>query len=269
MSGVKIILSIVALLALVAPSFAFDHQHTQWDAELKTYVHWLPSGVDSQVDYAHWQHSKNGLIAYLDQLSAVTREQYNSWSIAQKKAFLINAYNALTVELVLQHYPEVDSIKQIGGWFRSPWRLKFFDLLGQPMSLDDIEHRYLRQRGVFDDPRIHFVIVCASVSCPPLSDQAYRAARLDGQLTDATSRFLSDPQRNRYDKNTTTLWLSPIFKWFKDDFVESKANGTLVDFVWPYWEELADTQQGQDITRGGSVTVKFLDYDWHLNDYKP
>lgn len=266
----KFLCGIILWVMMASNAFAsadFDHQHELWNQQVARYVHWLPSGHDSLVDYTGWGNDRKELSRYLQQLSSVTRETYEHWSKAEKLAFLINAYNAFTVELVLNSYPNIDSIKQIGGWFRSPWRLTFFHLLGQPTSLNDIEHVYLRQQGVFDDPRIHFAIVCASLSCPPLSDQAYQPQVIDAQLEVATQRFLSDRQRNRFDVDQQALLVSSIFKWFGEDFIGYRGSQSLADFFRPFAGVLTD--HGQDeITLGeGQVTVQFLDYDWELNDY--
>lgn len=266
MGGVKFFLVIAILFAIVVPVSAFDHQHQQWTEALQDYVHWLDGG-GSQVDYTHWQRNRDGLSRYLSQLSAVTQDEYDSWQREQKKAFLINAYNAFTIDLVLQYYPDINSIKQIGGWFRSPWRLKFFRLMGRAMSLDEIEHGYLRQRGAFDDPRIHFAIVCASVSCPALSDQAYQAQVIDGQLGAATKRFLADRQRNRYDVQHNKLFVSSIFKWYEGDFVDEKKGESLLSFFYQYQQSFGGWQH---VETANSVApfIEYLPYDWSLNDWR-
>lgn len=265
MSVDKLFLTIGFVLALVIPVSAFDHQHQLWTDELQIYVHWLDGSV-SQVDYAHWQQNRDGLSRYLEQLSAVSQTEYDSWQQGQKKAFLINAYNAFTIDLVLQYYPNIDSIKQIGGWFSSPWRMNFFRLMGRSMSLDEIEHGYLRQQGVFDDPRIHFAIVCASVSCPPLSDQAYQSQIIDRQLEVATKRFLADEQRNYYDVQHNCFFVSSIFKWFEDDFVDGKKGENLLSFFYQYQQSFGEGWQRLGIANGVAPSIEYLPYDWGLND---
>lgn len=122
-------------------------------------------------------------------------------------AFLINAYNAATVALILTRYPELDSIKELGSLLRSPWKRRFVDLLGARRSLDDIEHELLREAPDFAEPRIHFAVNCASLGCPALRPEAYEAERLEAQLADQTRRFLRDRSRNRLADGS--LWLAP------------------------------------------------------------
>ena len=120
-------------------------------------------------------------------------------------AFLINAYNAFTLKLILIRYPKLESIKDLGSLLRSPWKQRFFTLLGQDQSLDDIEHEIIRKPGAFDDPRIHMAVNCASIGCPMLREEAYVGARLDAQLDDQVIRFLSDRSRNRYSAASQAL----------------------------------------------------------------
>jgi Protein of unknown function, DUF547 len=133
-------------------------------------------------------------------------------------AFLINAYNAFTVELILTKYPGLASIKDLGSMFSSPWKPKWIPLLGGKVSLDDIERGMLRERGRFDDPRVHFGVNCASIGCPPLREEAFVAERLDAQLDEQALRFMSDRTRNRFDAAARRLELSKIFDWYGDDF---------------------------------------------------
>ena len=184
-----------ALLPLAVQAAGFDHSHRAWDALLKKNVAVIGDGHASKVDYAAFKNQRAALGDYLKTLSAVTRADYDGWSKPQRLAFLINAYNAFTVELILTRYPDLKSIKDLGSVFQSPWQKKFFTLLGAERSLDEVEHDTIRAPGAFDDPRIHFAVNCASVGCPMLMRDAYVADRLDAQLDDATRRFLSDPTR--------------------------------------------------------------------------
>src|SRR5437763_1966360 len=118
------------------------------------------------------------------------------------------------------------------------------------------EHEHLRKD--FGEPRVHFAIVCASVTCPPLRSEAYRAADLDRQLDDQARRFLADPSRNRFDRRSRTLHLSSIFKWFREDF--EKAAGSLPAFVARYVDPATAAAVEEP-----SVRIEFVDYDWSLN----
>ena len=133
-------------------------------------------------------------------------------------AFLINAYNAFTVEKILTRYPDIKSIRDFGKVFGNPWKDKFFTLLGQECTLDGIEHEMLRKHGAYDEPRVHFAVNCASIGCPMLREEAYVAERLDAQLEEQAERFLSDRTRNRYSAQTGALEVSKIFDWFKEDW---------------------------------------------------
>lgn len=197
--------------AAQTPPSPFDHGHSAWDALLKQHVVVAPGGNASTLRYAALRSQRGTLKDYLDALSAVSAPTYGGWSRPQQLAFLINAYNAFTVELILTRYPDLNSIKDLGSFVRSPWKKKFFRLLGQERSLDEVEHELMRASGIFDDPRIHFAVVCASVGCPKLRNEAFVAERLDSQLDDALRRFLSDRIRNRFDATHGTLAVSKIF----------------------------------------------------------
>jgi hypothetical protein len=239
------------------PGFAnaFDHQHTEWNSILHRSVTW--TGASSAVNYKTLKSEPKPLGHYLQTLSAVKTSEFNVWSKAEQLAFLINAYNAFTVQLILDHYP-VKSIKKIGGLFSSPWSLKFFSLLGDERNLDWIEHKKIRPE--FAEPRIHFALVCASKGCPGLQAEAFVADRLNDQLQGAALKFLTDSSKNRYDADKKVLWLSSIFKWYKDDFI--KAKGSIQAFVLPFMESA-----NQPATQFDSATeIKFLDYNWDLNE---
>jgi hypothetical protein len=259
--------AIAALLALAilfppVAQAAFDHSHAQWDALVKRHVRFLPDGYASQTDYRGFQAERPALQRYLASLSAVPRNEYEGWSKPQQLAFLINAYNAFTVELVLTRYPDLKSIRDLGSFLRSPWKLKFFSLLGEKRHLDELEHELIRAPGVFDEPRIHMAVNCASVGCPALRDEAFVAARLDAQLEDGVVRFLSDRSRNR--AGARALEVSKIFDWYGDDF--AKRSGSVARWLAPYASRLADDRAVQQAVQQAALPVRFLDYDWALND---
>lgn len=263
----------LALLGRMAPSGAqsggpgFDHGHAGWDALLRQHVLVAAGGNASTVRYAALQTQRAALKAYLNSLSAVSLASYGAWSKAQQLAFLINAYNAFTVELILTRYPDLKSIKDLGSFVQSPWKKKFFQLLGQERSLDEVEHEMIRAPGVFDDPRIHVAVVCASIGCPMLRNEAFDAERLDAQLDDAMRRFLSDRSRNRFDAGTATLSVSKIFDWYRKDFERGqKGFDSLQTLFARHAEVLGATPQAQAEVRAGRYKLAFLDYDWALND---
>ena len=258
------------LLALLLAAFqvqaAFDHRHAAWDALLKKHVVLISNGNASQVDYAGFKAERAALKAYLDSLSAVAETDYRRWNKNQQLAFLINAYNAFTVELILSRYPDLKSIKDLGSLVQSPWKNRFFTLLGQERSLDDVEHGMIRAPGAFDEPRIHAAVNCASVGCPMLRDEAFAADRLDGQLEDNMRRFLADRDRNRFDAASRTLSVSKIFDWYQGDFEKGHQGFNSLDATFArYADALGDTPQAQGAIRKGGLKIRYLDYDWALN----
>jgi hypothetical protein len=210
------------------------------------------------VRYADFTKDRAALKAYLGSLSAVAEAEFSGWSREQRMAFLINAYNAYTVEKILTRYPDLKSIRDFGTVFGNPWKDRFFRLLGREASLDGIEHEMLRKPGAYDDPRVHFAVNCASIGCPMLREEAYVAARLDRQLEEQAVRFLSDHSRNRFSNGR--LELSKIFDWFKEDF------GVREKFLARFAPALADSADGQRAVVEGRAPLSFLDYDWTLND---
>jgi hypothetical protein len=227
----------------------FDHAHPAWDALLRKHVVLLDGGKASQVNYQGMAKDRAALTEYLHALSRVGEREFEGWSRAEQVAFLVNAYNAYTVEKILMRYPDIRSIWDFGKIFGNPFRDEFFSLLGRSMSLDGIEHGILRKR--YREPRIHYAVNCASIGCPMLREEAYVAARLDGQLEEQARRFLSDRTRNRYRDGR--LEVSKIFDWYKEDF-EPRA------------EYLARYAGILGVLQGASPRFAFLDYDWALND---
>lgn len=250
-----------------AQAAAFDHTHAGWTALLRKHVRVLRGGQASQVAYAGFAADRAALKVYLDSLSAVAAAAFATWPKAERQAFLINAYNAFTVELILTRYPDLKSIKDLGSLLNSPWKPKWITLLGGKVSLDDIEHAMLRKRGDYDDPRVHFGVNCASIGCPALREEAFVAARLDAQLDEQALRFMADRTRNRFNAQRGRLELSKIFDWFGEDFrLGHRGVGSLPAFAARYADQLAEAAPERERIRGGGVEIAFTDYDWALND---
>lgn len=224
----------------VAPS------HQQWDVLVKKHV-----DGNGMVNYQGFLNDRDALQQYLDTLSA-HHPDANAWSADEQLAYWINAYNAFTVELILRHYP-VQSIKDVKRWnipfLNTPWTIKFIELGGKTYDLDALEHKIIRKQ--FNEPRIHFALVCAAISCPKLRQEAYTAERLDKQLSDQARDFLNNPSKNEVTANQ--LELSAIFNWFKGDFTQ---NGSLIDFIRPY----------TDVDINPDATISFKSYSWQLNN---
>lgn len=254
----------LALVSGGATAETFDHEHAAWNSLLQEHVVWVRGGVASEVDYAGFREDRSRFNGYLDSLSEVTEQQYQGWSGDQQLAFLINAYNAYTVDLILEGYPDLASIKDLGGLFSTPWSKKFFALRGEARSLDEVEHEMIRVE--FTEPRIHMAVNCASVGCPALADTAFVADQLDAQLTQAVHRFLSDQTRNRYSASRQAFEVSSIFKWYGDDWSDKSGYpGGVREFLVAHLARLSvGAPPPSQVVKGADI--EFLDYDWALND---
>ncbi|MCB0390762.1 MAG: DUF547 domain-containing protein [Bdellovibrionales bacterium] len=236
------------------PISVFDHQHTNWQQILAKYV--IKKEFSSQFKYKELKQDTSLLDKYLNELSHVSLKEFNSWSQNQQMAFLINAYNAFTVKLIIDNYP-VKSIKKIGGFFTSPWKKEFFTLLEDKRNLDWIEHEELRKK--YSEPRIHFAVNCASIGCPALRNEAFNAENLDKQLEEQTRIFLLDSSRN-YIKGDT-LNVSKIFDWFEEDF--EKNGQSVQSFVAQY---ITQNTMLQNKLKNKQFKVRYTSYDWNLNE---
>jgi len=220
--------------------------HEGWTALLEEYV-----DDEGMVDYQGFINDKTKLDAYTQLLSDNPPAQ--NWTKEEQLAYWINAYNAFTIKLIVDNYP-VESIKDLNPTVAIPfvntiWRKKWFQLGGEDFSLDMIEHSILRRD--FNEPRIHFAVNCASISCPVLRAEAYEPDRIDAQLEEQTKLFLNDASRN--DLNERKPRVSKIFSWFTEDFTKGQ---TLVEFINRYAEAQLDEK----------VRLRYMDYDWSLND---
>lgn len=259
-----------ALFCSIAAAQTFDHSHQAFTDLLKKHVVLVDGGKASQVRYANFAKDRAQLKAYLDGLSKVSDAEFKGWSKAQQMAFLINAYNGYTLELILQSYP-VKSIKDIGGVFDNRWKRKFFKLLGKDSYLDQIEHEILRKPGSYNEVRVHYAVNCASIGCPMLREEAYVADKLDKQLEEQAVRFLSDRSRNRFANGK--LEVSNIFNWFKEDWAANFTGfdgktppiASREDYFARYAKLLADKPEDQKKIADKAAQITHLDYDWNLN----
>ena len=223
---------------------ADEVDHSPFDALLHTYV--APEGVR----YEAWVESREDRQALTEYVATLAAAAPSKLTKDQRLAFWINAYNAVTVDHILASYP-IDSIKDTGGLFSSPWKKKRITIEGRELSLDEIENEIIRKE--FTEPRIHVALNCAAKSCPPLRAGAYDGRSIDAQLEEQTVAFLGDRSQNYLDEKGK-LHLSKIFEWYRQDF---ETKGTLVDWVRPYFPELDGRTD---------VSVTFEGYDWALND---
>ena len=209
--------------------------HKTWSILLQKHVN-----KNGDVDYQGFKKDIDSLNSYLGTLEKNIPSETSSRE--QKLAYWINVYNAFTVKLILNNYP-LKSIKDI----KKPWSQRFFKLGEKWYNLNEVEHKILRK---MNEPRIHFAIVCASVSCPKLQNKAFEEATLEEQLQDATRTFLNDATKNTI--TSQKLEISLIFKWFAKDF---KQKGSIIDFIKPYTEE--------EIPE--NVKITYQKYNWQLN----
>lgn len=266
----------LALLSWNAAGAGFDHNHAAWTTLLKKHVVLIDGGKASQVRYAGFAKDRAALKDYLASLSQVTPAAFAAWSKPQQAAFLINAYNAFTVEKILTRYPDIRSIWDFGKIFGNPFKDEFFSLFGEKFTLDRIEHEMLRKTGAYNEHRVHYAVNCASVGCPMLREEAYVADRLEQQLEEQTVRFLSDRSRNRFNGQAAELEVSKIYDWFKEDWTrgyrgisgKGEPVTSLEQFFGNYAALLTDNPAQQALIRDRKAKIRFLDYDWSLNDAK-
>ncbi|MEO7403501.1 MAG: DUF547 domain-containing protein, partial [Burkholderiales bacterium] len=248
----------------------FDQSHGAFTTLLKKHVVLGPGAHASQVRYAELLKDRPALKSYLESLSKVTEAEFKTWTKPQQLAFLMNAYNGYTLELILTRYPNLKSIRDFGyiPKLTSVWDKWTFPLLGKEISLNGVEHDTIRVPGVYDDPRIHFAVNCASIGCPMLREEAFVAERLDAQLDEQAARFLADRSRNRVSADGT-LEVSKIFDWYKGDFEKGlKGIKSREAFFAKYAKSLTDNVEHQKLVVDGKAAIRTLDYDWSLNDAK-
>ena len=218
-----------------------DHRHSRLDDSRQLlalgssflyheYAVLLAEFVDKKglVDYRGLKQNRSSLDNFSLSLERVDSESYDGWKEGDQVALWINAYNALTLKAIVAHYPiessflaslrfPKNSIRQISG----VWDKLLFSVRNEKVTLDQIEHRILRAR--FKEPRIHVALVCAAMGCPPLRDQPFIGSRLDAQLNDQSRRFLADPKKFVIDRDRARVFLSPILKCYKKNFLPMYA----------------------------------------------
>lgn len=263
------IIRIFSMLSLfiVTPAMAQNFDHRAWGELVERNVSSSDNGAISNVDYGQFKLERSQLKSYLTALESIDQARFDSWAKEEQLAFLINAYNAWTVELIVDSYPDVNSIRELGTITTSPWQKKFIPFLGGTRSLDEIEHEMIRGSGRYNEPRIHFAVNCASIGCPALINKPFEAATLEDQLEAATQAFLTDRTRNRLESDG--LAVSSIFDWYRDDFEQGwRGADTLEDFLARYAESLDLTAAQTESLVDGNIDIGFTDYDWRLNDIK-
>ncbi len=227
---------LTAVLFLISVTTGFDLTYKNYNDFLGKYV------CNKGVAYAKVAKD-NSMDALAKKLSSLSKGEYDKLKESDKIAYLVNVYNFYTILLIKQNYPTT-SIRKI----KKPWDIKFIPLFGTNVSLNHIEHELLRK--LFPEPRVHFALVCASIGCPEIAEQAFVGSKLDKQLDTAAKKFLADNKKNRIESKT--LYLSKIFEWYGDDF-KAKYGG--------YKEYTIKLLKLSD-----TYKVKFVEYDWNLNE---
>lgn len=249
-------------------AFSYD----DYAAVLKTYVDNM-----GMVNYKQLKAHREKLDAFARAISELDTKTYEKWSKEDKVAFWINAYNGLTLKVIIDNYPikssffksiyyPKNSIRQIPG----VWDKKKFKVMGKDMSLEHIEHVILRKQ--FDKPGIHVALVCAAMGCPPLLDEPYLGNRLEEQFDKQTKRFLANPKKFMIDRKAGQVHLSPIFKWFGHDFVSryglekklpglSKNETAVIIFLSRHLDK-----DDRDYLMKGNFRIRYSKYDWSLNE---
>ena len=264
--GLVIGIALIAQATCGASANAFDHEYRAYADVLKRHVRF------PHVDYAALKQDRTRLDRVVDEFDAPPARSESGWTREQRMAFWINAYNAFTLQAIVDHYPiqagwltrqPRNSIRQIDGvWTTLKWRAA-----GRFVTLDDIEHRILRPE--FLDARIHFAVNCASVSCPPLAAEPYRARTLEAQLNAAARTYLASAEG--LQMRGRTIRVSSIFKWYGEDFIREYAGlarieatpkeRAILGAVLKYGPAAA-----ADLAGRGTAEIGYLDYNWALND---
>lgn len=227
-------------LSLALGAKAYDHQYPALNQLLNEQV------SAGRVNYARIQADNLPLIQHLALAGQVKEKEFKLWTQPQQLAFLINLYNAATLQLIVDHYP-VQSIKDIGNLFKGPWDQPVVPMFGKKITLNALEHEIIRKQ--YSEPRVHMALVCAAKGCPPLRSEAYTAEKLDEQLDDQSRTYLASPAGLVVDRAKGEARISSIFKWYGGDFPSVPA------FI--------EKHSGQSLD---GLKIRYLDYDWSLNE---
>jgi len=262
---IGICLILVSSFVLFGASASYGQfDHSTWDSLLKSHVELIDGGQATQVDYGGMLQDRAQLGSYLNTIAQVQRSEFDIWDADEQLAFLINAYNAWTVELILTEYPDIRTIRQIGLFPFSAWRRNIVDLFGESVSLDDVEHGMIRGWGIYNVPRIHFAVNCAAIGCPALRGEAYVGSRLNVQLEDNTKLFLMDKSRNYFEDGR--LYVSSIFDWYEEDFEQGwQGIRSVAGFLSKYTQEIGVPESAISQLQQNRIPIRHLDYDWGLN----
>lgn len=213
--------------------------HSKWHELVQKHV-----SNSGNVNYDGFQKDRAKLKEYLNELN--NNVPNTNWSKNAIMAYWINAYNAYTVELILRNYP-LKSILDINEG--KAWDLEFINLGNKKYSLNNIEHDILRKR--FKEPRIHFAVNCASISCPKLYNSAFSEVDLEKQLEKLTKEFVNENSKNSISPNS--IQISKLFDWYKEDFTRE---GSVIEYLNKYSTTKINTD----------AKLNYKEYNWNLNN---
>ena len=260
--------------AWAAGDQSFDQKYRLYGKQLKNFV----DAKSGMVHYRQWQKRRQGLDAFVLSLAHLKKEKYEKFDEKERGAFWINAYNALAVKAVLDHYPvkqtvdyyPADSVRQ----FNEGWEVLKFDVMGQPITLYDIEHDRLR-RGLHD-PRLHFAVASTAKDGPKLSVEPFVAATLDAKLDQLTRQFFEQPNALTVEPQRNSVRVSKIFSWFTLDFAARAGYGKAVfppprdeDIILDFIANYLPVERRQNLEQcraKGNLNFDYLPFDWSLND---
>ena len=278
-----------AILILVSGMFLSSRENVKDETKDKTvfdyslYARTLSAYADNNgmVDYKGLKKNRINLDLFVKTMGDLNKKKFDSWNEDQKIAFLVNAYNALTLRVIIDNYPikpggffarrryPHNSLRQIDG----VWDEITFKVMGQDMTLEYIEHKILRKK--FNQPYIHMALVCAAMSCPKLRNKPYTGNKLKEQFENQTRNFISNTKKFKIDRSKKRVYLSSIFKWFDDDFEKTYKTSkkefpghdseerAVLDFIAAHL-----SKQDREYLKNTKTKIKYLDYDWSLNEQK-
>lgn len=264
------ILGGIGLVSFAAEQKSFSYDN--YAAILKDYV-----DDTGMVNYKQLKARREKLDAFVTAIASLDTGTYEKWNDKEKIAFWLNVYNALTLKAIIDNYPikssffksriyPKNSIRQISG----VWDKITFNVMGDNYTLEHIEHKILRKE--FNEPRIHMAMVCAAIGCPPLRNEPYTGGKLDKQLKEQSQQFLSSDEKLRINRKESKVYVSPILKWFADDFVDkyglensiaghNRKRSAVLNFIATYLKKT-----NRDYILSGKFKIKYLKYDWTLNE---
>ena len=268
------------ILLCCSSVFADPNKIDPNDFDYSDYAHVLKTYVDANgmVNYKQLKQNRQKLDSFVTALANLDSKTYDKWNTPQKIVFWLNAYNALTLKVIIDNYPikptfwrskkyPKNSIRQIP----SVWSKIKFNVMGKKLSLGDIEHKILRKR--FHEPRIHMAMVCAAKGCPILLNEPYISKKLNAQLINQSKRFALDSSKVKIDRKNKIVYLSPILKWFAKDFKKYTEGTTLPGLnsnqtgVIKFIRQHLDDKQKNFLDKN-KFKIKYLKYDWSLNEQK-